>query len=109
LLLGQAHVSRPDPSHAVYLPVCTKARFNRQGVAQHIEMPDPKRALGPVTYTTIATWAPLVSCPPACREYQNPTLAKMKATVGNSLVWVSKHFIKTSEIFWAWFWARVMN
>jgi hypothetical protein len=105
LLLAEAHL----PGHTLYVPVCTKSRFNRQGVAQHIEMPDPKRALGPITYRTVAAWAPLISCPRDCREYQNPTLAKIKAAVGNSLVWTSEHVIKPSEIVWAAFWAWVMK
>lgn len=62
-------------------PVCMKSRFNRAGFAADIEMPAPGRPLGPVTYSTLGFWAPLISCPRNCREYEHPVLAKLKATL----------------------------
>jgi hypothetical protein len=97
------------PDCSFYMPVCTKSRFNRRGFAKHIEMPVPRQPVGPVTYTTLAQWGPLISCPRNCQEYQNPTLAKIKSKAGTSLVWISTHFIKPSEIWWAAFWAWVMK
>jgi hypothetical protein len=95
----------PPSGITVYLPVCTKSRFNRAGFAANIEMPIPGKPLGPITYSTLGNWAPLISCPRNCREYEHPALAKAKA----KLPWIAKHIIKPSEIFWAAFWAWVMK
>lgn len=93
------------PGATVYLPVCTKSRFDRKGVAALIEMPEPRRPLEPFTYTTLAVWAPLISCPRDCCEYERPASAKVKRWLRQSLSWVSQHLIKPSEILWAAFWA----
>lgn len=75
---------------AVYMPTCMKSRFNRTGFAADIEMPAPGRPLGPVTYSSLGFWAPLISCPRNCREYEHPALAKLKATLRPSLAWLAK-------------------
>ena len=74
----------------VYMPVCMKSRFNRAGFAADIEMPVPGRPLGPVTYSSLGFWAPLISCPRNCRDYEHPALAKLKATLRPSLAWLAK-------------------
>jgi len=93
----------------VYLPVCTKGRFDRAGFAADIDMPEPGRPLGPVTYSSLGFWAPLISCPRKCREYNHRTVEKLKAAARGSSTWVAEHFIKPSEIWWAAFWAWVMK
>jgi hypothetical protein len=72
----------------LYMPVCREGRFNREGVAEFLEMPLPPRRLSPLTYTTIGIWAPLVSCPPNCKGYRNRTLAKIRRAGLLSVRWL---------------------
>jgi len=65
----------------LYMPVCREGRFHREGVAEFLDMPLPPRPLSPVTYMSIGSWAPLVSCPRECKGYRNRTLAKAKHAV----------------------------
>jgi len=99
----------PVPDVTVYLPVCTKSRFNRTGFASQIEMPVPGQKLGPFTYTTLGQWAPLISCPRDCREYKNRRLAKVEAVTRSCVGWIVEHVFKPAEILWAAFWAWVMK
>ena len=69
----------------VYMPFCMESRFKREGVAEFLELPSPPRPLSPLTYTTIPTWAPLVSCPADCKGYRNRTVAKVKKTIASSV------------------------
>src|SRR5258708_21750857 len=69
----------------LYMPMCMEGRFNREGIAEHLDMPRPPRPLSPLTYTTIPVWAPLVSCPADCKGYQNRTVAKVKKTIASSV------------------------
>jgi hypothetical protein len=46
---------------------------------------------------------------PTSRQLSPSSAHNRFATVGNSLVWVSEHVIKPSEILWAAFWAWVMK
>jgi hypothetical protein len=87
----------PPTGTTVYLPVCTKSRFNRAGFAADIEMPVLGQPLGPITYSTLGNWAPLIPCPCNCREYKHPVLVKLKATVRASLSWILPKPKKSSE------------
>jgi hypothetical protein len=89
----------------IYLPACRKSRFDREGFAAEIEMPVPGHRVSPLTYTTLGVWAPLISCPLKCRDYQHPAIAKLKAGLRKSFSWIFEHLIKPSEIMWAAFWA----
>jgi len=68
-----------SPSVSVYLPICKESRFERAGVAQGIPIPIVNTPVSPVTYMTVATWAPLVSCPEKCRGYRSRRWAKILA------------------------------
>jgi hypothetical protein len=65
----------------LYMPVCLEGRFHREGIADFFEMPLPPRPLSPVTYMSIPTWAPLISCPRDCKGYQNRAVAKALRTL----------------------------
>ena len=69
----------------LYMPMCMEGRFNREGIAEHLDMPRPPRPLSPLTYTTIPMWAPLVSCPADCKGYHNRTVAKVKKAIASSV------------------------
>ena len=73
LIFGRRH----SPSLNVYLPICKESRFERAGVAQGIPIPIVDTPVSPVTYMTVATWAPLISCPEKCRGYRSQRWAKM--------------------------------
>lgn len=48
-------------------------------------MPSRTHRLSPITYTTIPLWAPLISCPPDCRGYENRTVAWVRAIFKKNL------------------------
>jgi hypothetical protein len=102
-----------SPAHlqhvVLYTPVCMEGRFNREGVAQYFDMPVPARPLSPVTYTTVAEWGPLVSCPRDCKGYRNRTVAKILATGKHGAGWFFHNIVKPTEVLWAAFWARVFR
>jgi hypothetical protein len=93
----------------LYLPVCLEARFNRKGAAQYIEIAQPPRALSPLTYTSVAAWGPLLSCPRKCKGYRNRTVAKILTAAGRAASWLFEHTLKPAEFFWAAFWAWLMK
>lgn len=71
-----------SPSVHVYIPICAESRFERTGVAQFMPMPTVRNGrsgqVNPVTYTTVAQWAPLISCPRKCEGYRNKRWANLK-------------------------------
>jgi hypothetical protein len=73
LIYGHQH----SPAVSVYLPICKESRFERTGVAKGIPMPVVNTPISPVTYMTVATWAPLISCPEKCRGYRSRGWAKV--------------------------------
>ena len=76
LLLPLIH--QPSFPVNVYIPVCAKSRFNKTGVAQHLLVPDPgSRIVSPEVYTTVAKWAPHISCPRKCKGYRNKRWAAL--------------------------------
>ncbi len=88
-----------------YMPMCREGRFDKQGVAEFFDMPVPTRPCSPVTYMSLATWAPLISCPPDCKGYKNRTVAKTQKAGGQTARWLFEHILKPAEIFWAAVWA----
>src|ERR1700694_5282221 len=84
-----------------YMPMCREGRFDKQGVAEFFDMPVPTRPYSPVTYLSLATWAPLISCPPDCKGYKNRTVAKTQKAGGETARWLFEHILKPAEIFWA--------
>jgi len=38
------------------MPMCMEGRFNREDIAEHLDMPRPPRPLILLTYTTIPVW-----------------------------------------------------
>jgi membrane protein implicated in regulation of membrane protease activity len=66
-----------NPLVSVYLPVCRESRFERTGWAQAMQMPGPSTPTSPVTYTTVAQWAPLISCPRNCKGYRSQRWARI--------------------------------
>jgi hypothetical protein len=98
------------PLMTLYMPVCWESRFDREGIAKDLPMPDhSRRSLSPLTYNTIAFWAPSISCPRPCNGYRNRTFAKLQRGVKQSALWLSTHLFKPAEVFWAAVWARVMK
>lgn len=70
----------------LFMPMCDEGRFDRQGVAEFFEMPSTQvRRLSPVTYMSIPSWAPFISCPSDCKGYRNRTVAKL-ARAGSSVM-----------------------
>ena len=67
LIFGHQH----NPPVSVYLPVCRESRFDRTGMAQMLPIPIANTPISPVTYTTVAHWAPLISCPRDCKSYRS--------------------------------------
>jgi hypothetical protein len=72
----------------LFMPQCDENRFDRQGIAKCFDMPNTQvRNLSPVTYMSIPSWAPFISCPPDCKGYRNRTVAKAQKTVGQIARW----------------------
>jgi hypothetical protein len=76
------------PHQVLYMPMCMEGRFRREGIAGSFDMPAPSRRLSPVTYTSVPIWAPLVSCPPDCRGYQNRTVARLQTAAMSVVRWL---------------------
>jgi hypothetical protein len=76
------------PHHVVYMPMCMEGRFRKEGSAEFFDMPVPSRPLNPVTYTSVPTWAPFVSCPLDCKGYQNRTLARLQTSAVSAARWL---------------------
>ena len=93
----------------LYLPVCLEGRFNKEGIAQYLDMPMPQHPLSPLIYTTVAQWGPRVSCPRDCKGYRNRTVAKILGTVKRGASWVFENIVKPTEVLWAAFWAWVLE
>ena len=80
LLLPLVHQASPPVN--VYVPICAESRFNKEGVAQHLLMPNPaSHTVSPIVYTTVGQWAPLISCPRKCKGYRNKYWAALTHTV----------------------------
>jgi hypothetical protein len=88
-----------------YMPMCREGRFDRHGIADFFEMPVPARPCSPITYMSLAHWAPLISCPPDCKGYKNRHVAKTQKAGGKVAGWLFEHILKPAEIFWAAVWA----
>ena len=90
----------------LYMPMCDEGRFDREGIADALEMPSRKGGrLSPVTYMVIPSWAPFISCPIKCKGYKNRTVAEIEKVGKQGASWVFHHVLKPAEIFWAAVWA----
>jgi hypothetical protein len=70
-------LNQQSPSVSVYLPACNESRFDRTGVAKDFDMPTPNTWISPVTFRTVAYWAPLISCPRDCKGYRSQRWARI--------------------------------
>lgn len=94
----------------LYMPQCDEGRFDRQGIAEFFDMPNTQmRRLSPVTYMSIPSWAPFISCPPDCKGYRNRTVAKTQKAGGRIASWLFEHVLKPAEILWAAVWAWIFK
>jgi hypothetical protein len=89
----------------LFIPMCLQGRFDRQGIGDFFDMPHPSRPCSPVTYMSIPTWAPLISCPLDCKGYKNRVVAKTQKASEKIASWLFEHLLKPAEFFWAAVWA----
>lgn len=94
----------------LFMPMCKEGRFDRQGIAEFLDMPNTQvRHLSPLIYTIIPSWAPLISCPPDCKGYRNRAIARTQKAGGRAAGWLLEHVLKPTEIFWAAVWAWIFK
>jgi hypothetical protein len=96
----------------LYMPQCDENRFDRQGIAQAIDMPNTKvRRLSPFTFMHIPSWAPFISCPHDCKGYRNRTIAKAQKTVRQVARWfLGEAAVKDSRKkgWWEMWWGQAI-
>jgi hypothetical protein len=61
--------------------------------------------LSPVTYTSIGTWGPFVSCPRDSKGYRNHAVARFHTAGTQAASWFFDNILKAAEFLWAAFWA----